>query len=158
MRAAFAILSCAMLCGCVQPPKRNPAPASVSIPEAWSIPAAAGAVADRWWEQFGSAELNQIVVETLERNFDLQAAAARVEAAEEEARIAGAALIPTVDATFDAARAQRAFVGLPIPGAPGGVLKSRATSYGVGLVSSWELDLWGRIRAGKQAALAEFQA
>ena len=50
------------------------------------------------------------------------------------------------------------FVGFPIPGSAGQVLSSTSTSYGVNLNLSWEVDLWGRLRAGTQAAIADAQA
>ena len=130
----------------------------LDTPEAWMTETPdAAPQSDRWWTTFGDARLDAVVGEALERNYDLQAAAASVAAAEARARIAGADLKPQVGASFDAGRRQQVFVGLPIPGS-GGVLSSTSTSYGLGLNVSWEADLWGRLRAGQAAAVSDARA
>ena len=48
------------------------------------------------------------------------------------------------------------FIGLPIPG--GNVLTSRSVSHGFSLSSSWEIDVWGRLKAGEKRALADSSA
>ncbi len=110
-----------------------------------------------WWQDFSGPGLNQAVDEAIRQNRDLFAAAARIDAAAIEARLAGAALHPTLDASLDAQRQRQNFIGLPIPGG-GDVLSTTFTSFGAALSSTWEVDLWGRIRAGKRAALASFEA
>lgn len=148
-----------LLASCVSAPPRRVVETPFPTPSRWAGGAAPGGqVGAAWWESFGSPGLVEVVDEALQNNLDLQAAAARLEAAAAEARIAGADLWPTLGASFDAQRRQQNFVGLPIPGARGGLLISRFNSFGVALNTSWELDLWGRVRAGKRAALAEVQA
>ena len=85
------------------------------------------------------------------------AAAARLEQAAAEARIASAALQPTVQASYTGSRRKQNFVGFPIPGLEGRVLTTVSTNQGVSLDLSWEVDLWGRLRADAQAALADLQ-
>lgn len=148
-----------LLVSCVAAPPRRGVATPFTVPSQWSGGAASpGPVGAAWWESFGSPGLIEAVNEALQNNLDLHAAAARLEAAAAEARVAGAALWPTLGASFNAQRQQQNFIGLPIPGARGGVLTARFNSFGVGLNTSWELDLWGRVRAGKRAALAEVQA
>ncbi|MEM7582033.1 MAG: efflux transporter outer membrane subunit [Acidobacteriota bacterium] len=110
-----------------------------------------------WWTSFGVTDLDAILEEALEHNHDLRAAAAAVDAAVAQARIAGATLKPQVSAGLDAARRQQVFVGLPIPG-QSGPLKSLSSSYGASLNVSWEPDLWGRLRAGRAAAQSDAEA
>ncbi len=147
-----------LLSACATAPLEEPA-LDLDTPEAWTTPTPAGAPtrAVDWWAQFGDSQLDAAVSEALEHNYDLQAAAASVAAAAAQARIAGAALKPQASAGFDASRRQQVFVGLPIPGS-GGVLKSTSTSFGASLNVSWEADLWGRLRAGQAAAVADAQA
>jgi len=121
-------------------------------------PGAEGATLDRWWTGFGDPALTAAIVEGLAHNYDLQAAVARLDAAAAQATIAGADLVPTVSGGLSGARNRVNFIGLPIPGAAGGVLSSTTSSYGVSLDLSWELDLWGRVRSGHSAALADFEA
>lgn len=112
---------------------------------------------DRWWREFEAAALDELVRRVLENNHDLMAAAAQVDAAAAQARIAGAALTPQVAASFDPSRRRQNFIGLPIPGS-GGVLSSTSTTIGANLNVSWEVDLWGRLRAGRNAAASELGA
>src|SRR5690606_4036670 len=60
----------------------------------------------------------------------------------------------TLDAQVTADRQRRVFVGFPF----GGVPSLTFNLFGVSLATSWELDLWGRVRAGEEAALADAQA
>src|SRR2546423_13887359 len=50
-----------------------------------------------WWRSFGSGELTRLVEEAHRANFDIAAAIARIIEADAQAKIAGAALLPTVD-------------------------------------------------------------
>ena len=77
-----------------------------------------------------------------------------VAASEAQARAVSADLWPQIDASVDSSRRRSNFIGLPIPGRENEVLKSFSTSHGVALNLSWEIDLWGRIRAGRDAELA----
>lgn len=131
----------------------------VETPPQWSAAAVKGDVGHDWWKSFGSARLEELIAEALEQNADLQAAAIRVEAAAADVRIAGAELAPSVNASVGAQRDKRNFVGFPIPGGGGGnVLTTHSSTYNLGLIANWEVDLWGRIRAGKRAARQNFEA
>jgi NodT family efflux transporter outer membrane factor (OMF) lipoprotein len=55
-----------------------------------------------------------------------------------------------LNASLDAGKKRSNFIGLPIGGTS--VLTSRSENYGFTLSSNWELDVWGRIRAGQLAA------
>ncbi len=145
------------LSACATAPPEEPI-LDLDTPEAWTTETPdAPLLDDRWWTTFGDAQLDAVVSEALERNYDLQAAAAAVAAAEARARITGADLKPQIGASFNAGRRQQVFVGLPIPGS-GGVLSSTSTSYGLGLNVSWEADPWGRLRAGQAAAVSDARA
>ncbi len=112
-----------------------------------------------WVATFGSRELSAYVDRVLAGNRDLKAARARLEIARSNAEIIGAELLPQVQGGFSAQRDLQNFIGLPLPGAaPGTVLSSRSNRFGLSLNLSWEIDLWGRIRAAKRAAVAEFEA
>lgn len=134
-------------------------PWTPAAPAAWEAgsPDARG-VEDRWWTQFSNPALEGAVEEALRANLDMAKALARMEASAEAARIAGAALAPSAGLSFDSQRQQQNFVGLPIPGAGNQVLTSRATTHRVGFNVSWELDVWGRLRAGRRAALKDYRA
>ncbi len=101
-----------------------------------------------WWKLFKDPVLDDLVAKALGRNFDLQAAVARVEEAEAVMREAGAALTPSVDLDAGASRMRSSTVtGMPMP-------KYRS-SHNLGLTTAFELDFWGRLRRTKEAARAQ---
>lgn len=113
---------------------------------------------DRWWRSFHDPALEPLIAEAIAHNQDLQAAAARVDAAAAQAVIARAAALPQADASFAVARSRQVFLGIPIPSAEGGVLSSETTIFSANLNVRWELDLWGRIAKQHAAALAGAEA
>jgi len=159
----------------VQPPARphdagEALTGAVELPAAWTAaPAAPGEEpaggSSRpnprpapWWQAFDDPTLSRLIEEGVAGSFDLAAAAARIDAAQARARIAGAALSPQADLALNGARARRNFIGFPIPGAGQRVLSTTNTSWGVSLDLSWEVDLWGRLRAGREAASSNLDA
>jgi NodT family efflux transporter outer membrane factor (OMF) lipoprotein len=123
------------------------------------VPADTVTAADRtWWTSFEDPRLDSLVTEALTHNYNFQAAATRLDQAAALARIAGADLWPQLNLGAQGRRQKQNFIGLPVPGSEGGVLSSTSTSLGVSVDMSWEIDLWGRIRAGQSAALADAQA
>lgn len=118
-------------------------------PQAWRHATLAGeAPAQDWWRGFASAELDALIEQALVGNHDLAAAAARLRQAEASARAAGAPLLPRLDGTLGASRAGRL----------GGDAETAGTLYSGGLAASYEVDLWGRLAADHDAALAELAA
>tara|TARA_B100001123_G_scaffold413898_1_gene512723 strand:- start:8533 stop:9981 length:1449 start_codon:yes stop_codon:yes gene_type:complete len=148
-----------IVCSCATAPPVQVPDIGVNIPETWTAKTTeTGQVAVRWWEDFADADLVKTVEMALERNFDLQGAAARLEMAAAEATISSADLQPTVNSSYTRYQRKQNFVGFPIPGAEDQVLSTVSTNHGISLDVSWELDLWGRLRASTQAALANLQA
>jgi outer membrane protein, multidrug efflux system len=150
MRALRPILALAViaLAGCAlkKPPERaelaKQALPNLVVPERWSEPAGvAGAVAKGWLTAFKDPQLDALVEEALKYNPDLQVAASRVEQAASFVKVAGATLLPQVNAL---ARG-------------GGALSGDSSGLeGVGIFANWELDLWGRVRAGREAASGQY--
>jgi multidrug efflux system outer membrane protein len=157
-RTLAALAPLMLLAACVHAPEqREPAP-DIAVPTSWSVEQArAEPPLDAWWTTFGDPELTRLIGVALERNYDLQVVAARLSAAESRAKIAGANLTPSVGARLDASRGRQNFVGFPIPNG-GDVLSTTSTRLGTSIDISWEADLWGRIRAGARAGLADYQA
>ena len=157
-RAAVALAAAAGLAGCAGAPPVVHPEMQVPIPDEWTaaepVP---GRMAPDWWTAFGDAGLSQAIDTALARNLDLQAAAARLEQAAADARAASGALLPTVQASYSGSRRKQNFVGFPIPGAEDRVLSTVFTNQGISLDTTWEVDLWGRLRTTEQAALADLQ-
>lgn len=112
-----------------------------------------------WWEGFGDRQLTRFVTLAVEQNLDLAQASARVAQARAGLGAANAALLPSGNVSGQAARAYQS-VETPL----GQVLNSRpgfdryGSSYEANLGASWELDLFGGLRRGREASLAEYQA
>jgi len=156
--ALVATAALAAACASV-PPVEHP-DLDAPLPLAWreAPPATEGALDPDWWTDFGDAGLDAVVALALEENRDLRAAAARLEQAAADAATAGGSLQPSVQASFSASRRRQNFVGFPIPGTEGRVLSTVSANAGVSVDTSWEADLWGRLRADARAALADLQA
>lgn len=162
--AAFAAL---LTAGCGSAPPVELPDLRVETPEQWTGAPGVGegvelsapdSAAASWWRAFGDPRLDELVAEALAGNPDLAVAAARVDAAAAQARIAGADVTPQLNAGATASRSQNVLIGIPIPTAGDGPIKTRPTSFGVSLDVSWEADLWGRARSGKSAAAADLAA
>ncbi|SDY63687.1 efflux transporter, outer membrane factor (OMF) lipoprotein, NodT family [Collimonas sp. OK242] len=112
-----------------------------------------------WWGSFGDSQLSHFVTLALEQNLDLAQASARVAQARAGLGAANAALLPSGNINAQGARAYQS-VETPL----GQVLNSRpnfdryGNAYEANLGASWELDVFGGVRRGREAALAEYQA
>jgi NodT family efflux transporter outer membrane factor (OMF) lipoprotein len=105
-----------------------------------------------WWRGFRSKELTALIEEADVGNFDIAAAVARIVQADAQARITGAALLPTVDLNASATRTRssQAIGGTFVNSngvVTGGGGQSERVSYSASLAASYELDFWGKNRA-----------
>ncbi|MDR6711740.1 NodT family efflux transporter outer membrane factor (OMF) lipoprotein [Pseudomonas hunanensis] len=113
----------------------------------------------QWWEGFGDPLLSTLIAQALAQNLDMAQAQARVAQARAGLGAANAALLPSGSVDGQAARAYKS-VQTPL----GQVLDSTpdydryGNSYEVNLEASWEVDVFGGLRRGREAAIAEYQA
>jgi NodT family efflux transporter outer membrane factor (OMF) lipoprotein len=143
-----AFLGAAALCGCAitaEPTAeeiREDALVSQMLPENWTAAGAgAGEIQDNWLASFGDPALEALIAEALLNNPDLRVAATRVEQAAGYVERARAAMRPAVN-----------LLGTGGLNMGGGDLTSAL--QGLMLAVSWEPDLWGRMRYGRNAAEA----
>jgi len=156
-RIGSVLVLAAVAAGCASAPVRQGVDLGVAVPEQWmAAETATGEPELLWWRTFDDPVLDDLVQEALKNNHDLKAAATRIDAAAALARIAGADRVPQIGASLGGTRQKMNFIGLPIPGE--GVSSSTFTSLGLSLDLSWEIDLWGRIKAAEETALADIQA
>lgn len=162
MVVAFGLLGVG--CAGVSPPNAEGLAEVGEVPDQWEAGGntASVPVADhKWVSTFNDQKLEELVDEALGYNKDLAAAAARIEVAQANARIAGAELKPQASGLFRGSRAKRNFIGFPFPGEPGGgegISSNLNNEFDLSLDMSWEVDLWGRIRAGQSAAISDAEA
>ena len=144
------VLSALMLSACAlrdQPPREElvkQALPNLAPPSQWATAVVpSGAVADNWLAAIDEPALAALVAEALVYNADLRQAAARVDVA--AAYLAGAKspLWPQVN----------------LVGRGGGKMSGDSSGLqGVGLFASWELDLWGRVRATSRATELQYES
>ena len=147
LRSSLAAMSAAAMIGCAlkTPPDaaalKEQALPWFKVPGQFTLTgAAAGSSADNWLAAFGDEQLAAAVAEAIGHNADLRAGAARVEQAQLYAKLAGAKLYPSAD----------------LLARGGGKLSGDGSGLqGAVINASWELDLWGRVRYGKAASVAQ---
>jgi multidrug efflux system outer membrane protein len=144
----------APLAGCAVGP--NYTPPADQTPQVWSGQLEGGLAAKpadltRWWTLLNDPVLDSLVDRAVAGNKDLKLAGARLAEARAARGVAASELFPTVDAVGTADRVRNSAGGRGGPRAATG----ENDFYALGLDASWEIDLWGRIRRGVEAADAE---
>jgi outer membrane protein, multidrug efflux system len=103
-----------------------------------------------WWRSFRSRELTEIIEAAREGNLDIAAAIARIVQADANSRVAGAALLPTVDLGGSADRL-RTSQSTAVGGTPGSLGGSERDLLSTSLKASYEIDFWGKNRSAVRA-------
>jgi multidrug efflux system outer membrane protein len=148
----FLATSFLLLTACAVPVKYERPP--VELPAAWQQTAPRFAQDGRWWRIYSDADLDKTIDEALGANADLQIAVARVDEARGLLGEANSFFFPTVDARFQSSRQEISTrTATAFPGIPRQYNDHRGT-----LNVSYELDLFGRVRAGAAAARADLQS
>jgi len=149
MKLAFVSLLALPLAACaVGPNYRAPETAPAQFVSANAAGVAEQPYESKWWGQFGDPVLDGLVARALGGDLDLKIAAARV--TEARAMLGAAKRTRWPDVTVDAAHSQS-------HGQQPGFGDERLDikSNDVGFATLWELDLFGRVRRGVEAAGAE---
>ena len=147
-RAVFLALLLLGACALDKPPARDDALQqslpNLKAPAAWAEKGGMdGPIGNDWLAAFNDPRLEALVREALAYNVDLQAAAGRVERAAASVKSAGATLYPQVS----------------LLARGGGAMSGDSSGLeGVGVFANWELDVWGRVRAGRAAASGQYDS
>lgn len=142
--AAAAALLTLSACASVQTAS---APASVPVTDAAPVsgtPVAWG----RWWHGLRDPALDALLEQALANNTELRVAAARLREAQARRDEVDGSRFPTLDLFAGSVREGR-------PDARGG---GTVSTHRVGLVASYEVDLWGRLAAQRSTAGHDAQA
>lgn len=158
-RGCAGLLMSLTLLGCAPfPDAREPEP-EIKVDALASQTSLAGPAGvwptDSWWTDYGDPQLDQLIVEALADSPTLQIVQARVRRAEAMTQVAGAPLQPDIHVNATAG-AQRLSYNYLTP--PGNVVRGWNEFGQVALNISWELDFWGKNRAGLAAATSELAA
>jgi NodT family efflux transporter outer membrane factor (OMF) lipoprotein len=148
MKRLTAVSLVALVSGCALAPApdheavRKDALPNVVVPANYAAGGNPNAVQDAWLAEFRDRELETLVAEALAYNADLRVAQARVEQAAGYLKASGATLYPQVN----------------LLARGGGKMSDSSGLSGVGLFANWEIDLWGRVRAGQAFAQEQYAA
>ena len=163
MKCAMAASSLLMLSGChlKQEYKRPPVveatqfrgdtvAAAQQEPQSNGQKSAASLGDAKWWTIFDDPELEKLIRQALEQNFDLKLAAERVVQAQSQLQLARADQRPTLsgNASLNSQQYAKGQMGSnPTP--------VDTTMGSMGLGAAWNLDFWGKYRAATEAAQAQ---
>lgn len=145
------------LAGCARFPVPERGAGDVELPDDFVMYAPQRGEPDRWWESFDSDALDALVETALEDNFSLAEAAARVEQSFAIARQRRSSRVPQLNYSagvgFSEVHRDAGFGAVP----PGNLTEG-SESYSVGLGTAYEVDLWGRLRGDRRAAVLDAAA
>lgn len=137
----------ALLAGCaLQPAYQQPATTptvqwQAQQPHGGSVEALAD-----WWQRFDDKTVAELVRKAESDSPTLAQALAQIDGARAALDSAGASSLPEVSASGSVTRGRQAAIGVT------------TTTRSGGLDASWELDLFGRQRSGRDSARAQLQA
>ncbi len=160
------LLLLALEAGCAVGPKYH-AP-QASVPGQWiglppastanaSVATSEAASVAEWWKSFQDPELDALVQQAVQSNLTLQQAQARVLQARAARTIAGAGLWPSLNAS-GANTTSRSGLTASTSNPSAGPGTSIRNLFQAGLDAAWELDFFGGVRRGVEAADANVQA
>ena len=119
---------------------KNPAVAEAAVPTL------------DWWRGFRSKELTEVIEEARAANLDIAAAVARIVQADAQARVTGAALLPSVGLNGSATRVRVRRNRTSAGGTSGSLGGSERDLLSTSLSASYEIDFWGKNRSALRAA------
>ncbi len=134
----------ASITSCTQRSDQIPAP-PVEFPNQFSL-SGDETIAARWWLDLKDPELTTLIEQALSGNFSLRIARDRLIEVKASARQAGALLSPAVDARASAATRQNYRTD------------SGEETILLEFAASYEIDLWGRLAAARDAAVLDTRA
>ena len=139
----FSAFLLTMLClqGCFSPVKYATPLDEVVVENTYGDLALTGEIRDRWWESFGDSELNKFVEIVLENSPTLQSAYLKLLDSQYAVEQSKAGYYPSL--SFNAG-----------VGAGGNVYNETSAdpNYSLGLSASYEIDIWGKVRAQKRVS------
>lgn len=148
-------LSFCLAAGATEPDVTPAAELAAPVPDRWqyisenmqTLP-----VDDRWWQTLGDPTLDSLIALGVERNFNVLAAVHRIEASRQAVRQARAGYYPSVGIsagwTKNRTSGDMADVGRP----------TTMNYWSAGATMSWEIDIFGKVKAKAQQAKAQYSA
>lgn len=114
-------------------------------------------IADMPWQTvFKDEKLNALIQKGLDQNLNLKNAIENIVQARASLRQSKLAYYPTLQLDANATHTKQSEAGLNFPA--GININTLTTTYKLGLSTSWEADIWGKLSSSKRAALATYLA
>lgn len=125
-------------------------PPAVALPLQWEthLDSARAQALERWWQHYGSSELDELMARALAHNYSVAAAISRIDQARASLTVARAALFPNLGVTANTSSDHQHRSGAD----------SSSHETRMGVAASYEIDLWGKNRNASVAARARMDA
>lgn len=107
-----------------------------------------------WQTVFKDQKLNALIQKGLDQNLNLKNAIENIVQSRATLRQTKLGYYPTLDFDANATRNKQSKAALNFP--PGININTLTTTYKLGLSTSWEADIWGKLSSTKRAALATY--
>ncbi|MFA5019091.1 MAG: TolC family protein [Methylobacter sp.] len=116
----------------------------------------------KWRQYFADVRLQKLIDTAISNNIDLQIALQRIEMSRSSVKLANGALLPQV--SLNVGGSVRKFGLYTMDGAgnasteitPGQIVPEHLPDYYLGLQSSWEIDIWGKLRNQRKSAISQY--
>lgn len=146
--AALSVLAtgCASIIGEVE------SPIAPELTANWSAAHVSDAnqIDGNWWEAFQDPALNSLIDRAYAENYSLRIAASRILEARDLLGVSRSDLLPTLTGAASIGRTGQSANATPSD--------DRSTDYRVGIDTAWELDFWGRVQRGVDAANSDLNS
>lgn len=135
------------------------------IPKTFPNQKGEATIADINWRQyFADPLLVKLIDTSVRNNLDLQIALQRIEMSRSSVKLANGALLPKV--ALNVGGGVRKFGLYTMDGAgnastyitPGQIVPENLTDIFLGMQASWEVDVWGKLRNQRKAAISQYLA
>ncbi|WP_432799000.1 efflux transporter outer membrane subunit [Poriferisphaera sp. WC338] len=156
LKVAFVSMIALLASSCITAPESPLQPINMPTTFSQSSSPSAQPLETQWWLSFQDKQLNALIDTALTNNFNIKSAWARIDQSAAIARQSSASLFPSLDGTGRTSRSRNEINSPSNPGQP--ATTTYSNSFSLGLTASYEIDLWGRIRATANAANLDNQA
>jgi outer membrane protein, multidrug efflux system len=151
------VIAAALLSACAV--KKYERPATVTTDKLFrdEVSADSTTIADMPWQTvFKDPKLLALIQKGLDQNLNLKNAIENIVQARATLRQSKLAYYPTLNLDASVTRNKQSEAGLNFP--PGININTLTTTYKLGLSTSWEADIWGKLSSSKRSAFASYLA
>jgi NodT family efflux transporter outer membrane factor (OMF) lipoprotein len=151
------VIAAALLSACAV--KKYERPATVTTDKLFrdEVSADSTTIADMPWQTvFKDPKLSALIQKGLDQNLNLKNAIENIVQARATLRQSKLAYYPTLNLDASVTRNKQSEAGLNFP--PGININTLTTTYKLGLSTSWEADIWGKLSSSKRSAFASYLA